>query len=268
MKRVLITGASSGIGKEFAYSFGSRGFDLALVARRKDELDKIKQRLEEDYTINVETIECDLLLEDSPKKLYDYCLNNNLNIGVLVNNAGYGDYGEFLDADINKLLRMVDLNNKALVSLSYYFGNDMKKEGYGHIINVGSVASFIPGPYMAVYYATKAFVLSFSTSLREELKAYNVRVSTLCPAPTKSPFWDVAGDDKMANNPFARTSKEAAETGYKLFEDNKAYAIDGKAFKLMINTLRHLPIEYVAKIMAKIQKVSKNKKVQKVIREN
>lgn len=260
MKRILITGASSGIGKEFASSFGSRGFDLVLVARRREELEKLKHELEEEYTISVEIIVSDLLLEDSPKNIYEYCKRNNLNIGVLVNNAGYGDYGSFVDADINKLLKMIDLNNKALVSLSYYFAKDMKEEGYGHIINVGSVASFIPGPYMAVYYATKAFVLSFSTSLREELRDSNVKVSTLCPAPTKSPFWDVAGDDKMANNPFARTSKQAAETGYKIYENNKVYAIDGTAFKLMIGFLKHLPLELSAKIMGFVQKSSKNRK--------
>ena len=265
MKRILITGASSGIGKEFAYSFGSRGFDLVLVARRKEELERIKQRLEEDYTISVDIITCDLSLDEGPKYVYEYCKSNNLDIGVLVNNAGFGDYQSFVDADINKLLKMIDLNNKALVSLTYYFVKDMKKEGYGHIINVGSVASFIPGPYMAVYYASKAFVLSFSMSLREELRSNNIRVSTLCPAPTKSPFWDVAGDNKMENNIFARSSKQAAETGYQLYENNKAYSIDGNIFKLFIGILKHLPLEISAKIMGNVQRSSKNRKEEIII---
>lgn len=257
MKRVLITGASSGIGKEFAYSFGSRGFDLVLVARRQDELNKIKNRLEEDYNILVDTIVCDLSEKESSKYVYESCKSKGIDVGVLVNNAGFGDYQAFLDSDLDKLLNMIDLNNKSLVSLTYYFAKDMKQEGYGHIINVGSVASFIPGPYMAVYYASKAFVLSFSMSLREELRSSNVRVSTLCPGPTKSPFWDRAGDDKMENNLLARTSKQAAETGYQLYEYNKAYSIDGSYFKLFIGILKHLPLELSAKIMGIVQKSSK-----------
>ena len=136
----------------------------------------------------------------------------------------------------------------------------MKEEGYGHIINTGSVASFIPGPYMAVYYATKAFVLSFSLALREELKDEDIHVSVLCPAPTKSPFWEVAGGETTAvyNNIFARTAKNAARTGYGLYDSKKAYAIDGPAYKLLIAVARHLPLELCARTIGYIQ--SKTKK--------
>ena len=257
MKRVLITGASSGIGKEFAYSFASRGFDLVLLSRSKEELENLKQTLERDYSVDVAIIVCDLSKPGSGQAVYDYCHKNNLEVAVLVNNAGYGDYNEFLYADIEKLEGIIELNNRALVALTYYFVKDMKENKYGHIINVGSVASFMPGPYMAVYYASKAFVLSLSMSLREELKPYNIHVSTLCPGPTKSPFWDRAGGKAMQENIFARTSKQAAETGYKLYENNKAYSIDGLFYKTMITILRHLPLETSSKIMAFVQKGAK-----------
>ena len=156
---------------------------------------------------------------------------------------------------------MIDLNNKALVSLTYYFVQDMKKNGYGHIINTGSVASFIPGPYMAVYYATKSFVMSFSMALREELRKDGIHVSVLCPAPTKSDFWTRANGETAAvyDNVFARTSLDAAKTGYSLFESNKPYAIDGASYKFLIGLARHLPLELCARAVGLVQSKTKKK---------
>ncbi|MBR4462800.1 MAG: SDR family oxidoreductase [Erysipelotrichaceae bacterium] len=258
MKYVLITGASSGIGKELAKQFAKKGHDLILVARREDLLKELKEELETEYHRSVLYYPCDIAKD--PKAVYDFCRDNGLDVSVLVNNAGYGDYGPFTDGDIDKLLGMIDLNDKALVALTYHFLKDMKEKGSGHIINTGSVASFIPGPYMAVYYATKAFVLSFSLALREELKDTGIHVSVLCPAPTKSPFWEVAGGETTAvyNNIFARTAKNAAKTGYDLYDSKKAYAIDGPAYKLIIGIARHLPLELCARTIGYLQ--SKTKK--------
>lgn len=258
MKYVLITGASSGIGKQLAREFAKKGHNLLLTARREELLKELKEELEKEYACNVLYYPCDIAKD--PKALYDYCHDNHLSVSVLVNNAGYGDYGAFLDADLDKLLDMIELNNKALVALTYYFLPQMKEEGQGHILNTGSVASFIPGPYMAVYYATKAFVLSFSMALREELKDDNIHVSVLCPAPTKSDFWKVAGGETTAvyNNIFARTAQNAAKTGYELYESEKPYAIDGMAYKVLIGIARHLPLELAARSVGFLQ--SKTKK--------
>ena len=260
MKTVLITGASSGIGKEFALQFAEHGYDLVLVARRKKLLDEVKKEINEKYHVSIDTYACDVAKD--PKAVYDYCHTKNKRIDVLVNNAGYGDYGKFIESDLDKALGMIELNNKALVALTYYFIKDMKFNGYGHIVNTGSVASFIPGPYMAVYYATKSFVMSFSMALREELRNDNIRVSVLCPAPTKSAFWNVANGETTAvyDNIFARTTKQAAETGYKMFEENKPYAIDGVPYKLLIGAARHLPLEACSRLVGFVQLKTKEKK--------
>lgn len=259
MRVVLITGASSGIGKELARQFAYRGYNLLLVARRADLLKQLADDFISEFGITCDYVATDIC--ENAKQVYDYVIENNYEVTALINNAGFGDYGRFDEADLEKLLNMIDLNNKALVELTYYFIPEMKKLGYGHILNVGSVASFMPGPYMAVYYATKAFVLSFSMSLREELRKDNIKVSVLCPAPTKSAFWKVAGGENagVIENNFARTSTDAAITGFKLFESGKAYAIDGTFYKIMIEMTRHMPIEMVARIMHFVQSKTKSK---------
>ena len=148
----------------------------------------------------MEILACDLVKD--PKAVYDYCHEKGIEVSVLVNNAGYGDYKKFVDADLDKLLGMIDLNNKALVALTHYFVKDMKEMGYGHIINVGSVASFMPGPYMAVYYASKAFVMSFSLALREELKKDSIKVSVLFRFLV-SGGWQGYGDEYFGLHPHA-----------------------------------------------------------------
>lgn len=258
--RVLITGASSGIGYELAKNFAKRKFDLVLVARRKNELENVKKEIETEYKVDCDIYPYDL--SKNPKEVYDYCKEKGYVVSVLVNNAGYGDYGKFIDSDLDKALGMIELNNSSLVALTYYFIQDMKKNEYGHIINTGSVASFIPGPYMAVYYATKSFVMSFSMALREELRQDGIKVSVLCPAPTKSPFWDRANGQTTAvyDNMFARTTKNAADTGIEIFEKNKAYAIDGLPYKIAIHVARHLPLEICAKAIGFVQSKTKSKK--------
>lgn len=260
MKYVLITGASSGIGKELAREFASHGYNLILTARREELLKEVRQELMDEYSCNVEYFACDIASD--PKAVYDFCRMNGYCVSVLVNNAGFGDYGRFDEADLDKMMAMIELNNKALVALTYHFIPEMKKENYGHIINTGSVASFMPGPYMAVYYATKAFVMSFSMALREELKNDNINVSVLCPAPTKSDFWTVANGETAAvyDNLFARTGKDAARTGYDMFIKNKPYAVDGLPYKLIIQVVRHLPLEMAARAVGFLQSKTKKKK--------
>jgi len=259
MRVVLVTGASGGIGKEFVRQFAYRGYDLFLVARREEELKKIKEEFVEEYKVNVEYLACDIAKD--PDRVYEYSKEKGFHVAVLVNNAGYGDYTSFINADLEKLQGMIDLNDKALVTLTYRFLKEMKKDGYGHIINVGSVASFMPGPYMAVYYATKAFVMSFSMALREELRGENIKVSVLCPGPVRSDFWKVADADKTAMNTsrFSRSTIDAAKSGYSLFESGKAYVVDGELNKALVFAARHLPLEICARLVGKIQKSVKGK---------
>ena len=259
MNYVLVTGASSGIGKEFARQFASNGYSLLLVARREKLLEEIKEEFIEEYGISVDYFACDLAKD--PKAVYDFCKEKDYKVSVLINNAGYGDYGQFIESDLEKDLGMIELNNKALVALAYYFIKDMKEAGYGHVINVGSVASFMPGPYMAVYYATKAFVMSFSMALREELRNDNVKVSVLCPAPTRSDFWSVANGETASvyDNILSRKPSDAAKTGYRLFTSNKPYLVDGIAYKLMIGFVRHMPLELCARAVSFFQSRTKKK---------
>ena len=259
MKVVLITGASSGIGKELAKQFAAHDYDLVLMARRENLLQEFCEELRREYRIQADCFACDLAKD--PKAVYDFCKEKGYTVSVLVNNAGYGDYGRFDASDLEKDLGMIELNNKALVAMTYYFLDDMKRQGYGHILNTGSVASFIPGPYMAVYYATKSFVMSFSMALREELRKENIHVSVLCPAPTKSDFWEVANGKTTAvyDNILARTCEDAAKTGYEIFEKNKAYAIDGTAYKFIIGAARLMPIELAARAVGFIQSKTKHK---------
>ncbi len=258
--RVLITGASSGIGRKIADRFADHRYDLLLVARREELLHEIKEEIEKDYSVNCDYYACDITKD--AKKVYEYVHSNGYAISVLVNNAGYGDYSRFIDSDLDKNLKMIELNNSALVELTYYFVKDMKENGGGHIINTGSVASLVPGPYMAVYYATKSFVMSFSMALREELRKDNIKVSVLCPAPTKSDFWKVANGETTSvyNNIFARTPDNAADTAMHMFEHNLPYEIDGLAYKVAINVARHMPLELCARLMGFVQSKTKNKK--------
>ena len=255
MTNVLITGASSGIGKEFARAFAKRGFDLILVARNLDKLKELRQELKKDRQINVELFDIDLSLEGSPEKLYEYCKENNLDVSILVNNAGFGDFGEFSEGDLNKYKNMIDLNDKTLMTLTYLFVKDMKKNRFGRIINVASVAAFMPGPFMAVYYASKAFVLSFSLALKEELKYDNIKFTVLCPGPVKTEFWDRAGvkmkglKDKM----LARTAKDVVKTAMKAFDSNKDVVVDGFFNKAAVSASQIFGDKIAAKTVARIQ---------------
>ena len=255
MSNVLITGASSGIGKEFAREFAQRGFDLILVARSLDKLEELKQELKQDKQINVELFNIDLSLEGSPEKLYEYCKENNLDVSILVNNAGFGDFGKFSEGDLNKYKNMIDLNDKTLMTLTYLFIKDMKENRFGRIINVASIAAFMPGPFMAVYYASKAFVLSFSLALKEELKDDNIRFTVLCPGPVKTEFWDRAGvkmnsfKDKM----LARTAKDVVKTAMKAFDNNKDVVVDGFINKAAVTASNIFGDRISAKTIAKVQ---------------
>ena len=186
--KALITGASSGIGLEMAKILNKEGYELILVAREKEKLQKVQELL----GANVKIIVADLSNESKLKEIYVLCKNEK--IDVLINNAGFGDFGKFDETDLTKELQMIDVNIKAVHVLTKLFLKDMKKRNYGYILNVASMAAFAPGPLMATYYSTKAYVLRLTTSIYEELRRdkSKVVVSCLCPGPVDTNFNNVA----------------------------------------------------------------------------
>ena len=188
MEKVLITGASSGMGKSMAYYLNSLGnYKLVLVARSKDKLENIKKELGSD----VEIISMDLSMYDNCIKLH----NMVKDVDILINNAGFGLFGEFIETELNNEMKMIDTNIKALHVLTKLYLQDMVKNNRGKILNVASIAGFMPGPLLDTYYASKNYVLRLSQSIKEELRRHksNVSISVLCPGPVKTNFDDVAG---------------------------------------------------------------------------
>src|SRR5262245_61743198 len=172
----LITGASTGLGEQFAGLFAKDGFDLILVARSKNKLDALAARLSADHKITAHVLPADLCEPGAPQQLFDTCTARGLRVDHLVNNAGFGSQGEFLGLDLAREAQMIELNCTALLKLTHLFANAMKARGFGRVLNIGSTAGFQPGPYMATYYATKAFVNSFSEALAFELRGTGVTV--------------------------------------------------------------------------------------------
>ncbi|MHB1485581.1 MAG: SDR family NAD(P)-dependent oxidoreductase [Saccharofermentanales bacterium] len=190
--KALITGASSGIGRDMALDLSRRGYDLILVARRMDRLEKLKSGLSTD----VQLIGLDLSVESSCVALYEMVKSQE--IDILINNAGYGIFGDFIDVDLDQELNMIDLNIKAVHILSKLFLKDFIARDSGYILNVASVAAFLPGPLFAGYYATKAYVLRLSEAIYEELRqsGSKVHISVLCPGPVRTEFDHVAHIDQ------------------------------------------------------------------------
>lgn len=186
--RALVTGASSGIGKEIALYLDSLGYDLYVVSRSKDKLENVYQECRG----KVKKIELDLAVEDNCYKLYDQIKDKS--IDIVVNNAGFGDAGNFIETNLDKELNMINVNIRAYHILMKLFLKDFTERGYGRILNVASMAGFMPGPYMATYYATKAYIVNLSLGVAEELKQMNsnVKISVFCPGPVKTNFSKVA----------------------------------------------------------------------------
>ena len=252
MKTILITGASGGIGLEMFKILDKKGYKFVLVSRNEEQLEKIK-----DESINKSLIEIfpmDLSKEDSAQMLFDKCSEKEIEVDILINNAGFGIFGESISMDNKKLKQMLILNMITLASLCNLFGEKMKQLGGGNILNVASTAAYQPLPYFSAYAATKAFVVSFSYGLREELKKYNINVSVLSPGPTKTSFFTVANaktEGVFFNQKHQLTAKEVAEKGLKAMFLGKKVVIPGMKNKIM-RTLSFLaPPSATARILEK-----------------
>lgn len=242
----LITGASSGIGLELAKVFARNQHNLILVARSEDKLKALQQELSQQYAIDVVVCAYDLTDKDAPDQLFRQMQAQNLTVDVLVNNAGYGDYSEFVSSDWEKLQGMILLNVLAVTHLTRLFLPAMVARGRGKLLNVSSTAAFQPGPMMAVYFATKAYVLSLSEAIAAETEAQGISVTVLCPGPTQSDFIDTANMDNMAlaNNISTDkipTAAEVAEFGYSALQKGQVVAVHGLANQLLTFSTRLVP---------------------------
>ena len=249
-KTALITGASGGIGLELAHVHASKGGNLVLVARSLNRLDALKSDLEMKYGITVLVIEKDLSLPGAAQEVYNEIKQKNIEIENLINNAGFGDFGMFTETDWNKEHRMINLNITALTHLTKLYAKEMAGRKSGRIMNVASSAAFQPGPTMAVYFATKAFVLHFSEAVNEELKGSGVTVTALCPGATVSGFQAAANmaDSSLFKGKKLPSAKEVAQYGYAAMMKGKAVAIHGTLNYLLANSGRFAPRSLVVKV--------------------
>ncbi len=253
MKTVLITGASSGIGKELAYVYAEKDYNLVLAARRKDRLTEIKNEISEKHGVAVDLFDIDLSKTDSAGRLYKKVKDKNIKVDVLINNAGFGMKGSFKDIDITREESMLVLNMVTLTKLTRLFGNDMIGAGGGHIINIASTAAFQAIPGFAAYAASKAYVLNFSEAIAYELKDDNVKVTTICPGATQSEFAKVAGMEKLpSTGTKLPVSRDVAEFTYQMMTKGKVTAIHGSMNKLMAVGPRLMPRRLITKIAGKM----------------
>jgi len=239
----LITGASSGIGLAFAQVMAQQGHDLVLTARNQQKLDEIKIYLEEHYNVKVYVIVADLTKSEEVSKLYGQIKDQGLDIEILVNNAGIGDWGLFEDCHWPKQERMIQLNILALIHLTKLVLPEMIHRRQGKILNVASTAAFQPGPLMSVYYATKAYVLSFSQALANEVKDKGISVTCLCPGPTATNFQRKASIDdiRLTHHRKLPNPYDVAQFGYKVLEAGKTVAVYGVLNKFLVLVSKFLP---------------------------
>ena len=246
--KVLITGASSGIGKDIARIYSQKGYNLVLVARSEENLNKLKTELENDKS-NIEIISMDLSVKENCIELHKRVKD----VDILINNAGFGDCGNFTKTDLEKEINMIKTNIIAYHILMKLYLKDMKEKNSGKILNVASIAGFMPGPLMSTYYATKAYIVRLSEGIREELKKEksNVKISILCPGPVATNF------NKVANVKFylrEANSMNVAKYAVKKLEKGKFYIVPGIDIKISKFGVKIVPAPLISKIVYKIQK--------------
>jgi short-subunit dehydrogenase len=245
----LITGASAGLGAEFARACAKRGEPLALAARRRDRMEALARELGGD----VHVFEADLSKDGAASSLIAELEAEGLSVGTLINNAGFGLGGKFADRPLARLSEMIDLNVRTLTELCHLVLPAMRARGEGAILNVASTAAFQPGPNMAVYYASKAYVLSFTEALHHELKGTGIRVSALCPGPTTSEFSDVADSHSPALERMKMPAAPVVAAGLAGLDRNKAVVIPGMKNKIGAQASRFLPRATMRGIIGRIK---------------
>lgn len=250
----LITGASLGIGRDLAEQFAKHGHNVILVARSEGKLRELAQQLSQRYGVQAHVIAQDLSLPDAAQRLYDAVQAQRLRVDILVNNAGFANYGMFHSLPLANQLEMIQLNVTTLVALTHLFAQDMVARRSGRILNVASTAAFQPGPLMAIYYATKAFVLHFSEAIHNELSPQGITVTALCPGPTESEFQARAAmqDARMVQSGMM-SSQAVAEQGYQALMRGTSSYIPGWRNRFLAFTVRLSPRDMVTRLVRNLQ---------------
>ncbi|GAB5409858.1 MAG: SDR family oxidoreductase [Balneolaceae bacterium] len=255
MKEVaLITGASSGIGKDLAFVHAEKGKDLVIVARRKEQLEELKKELESKHNVAVKVIAKDLIAEGASQEIYDELEKEGIDVEYLINNAGFGGHGRFHEQDSDFQQQMITLNISSLTEMNRLFLPAMIARDSGRILNVASTAGYIPGPLQAVYFATKAYVLSLSQGIAGELMGTKVTSTALCPGAVKTEFMEVANLEGTDLTKGMKSSRSVAEFGYDAMMKGKTDVINepwlGFQLKYMI---QFVPKKMVFKMIRKLQ---------------
>ncbi len=250
-KWALVTGASAGIGKALAVELARGGANLVLTARRRDRLEALAKELSATYGVKTQTVTADLTEVGAPQAIFQFTEQNGLQIEVLVNNAGFGQYGEMHKVEVQRLLEMVQVNCSAVLHLTRLYLPQMVARRGGDVLIVASTASFQAVPYISTYAATKVFDLYLAEGLAEEMKPYGVRVCALCPGTTASEFHELAGHPEHAQGR-EQTAETVAQNGLKALAAGKSYVISGLGNYLGAHGQRLVPRRFVTRVAAKM----------------
>ncbi|MNW48066.1 Fatty acyl-CoA reductase [compost metagenome] len=251
-KLALVTGASSGIGKVYAKQLAARGSHVVLVARSQDKLEAIAGDIKRQYGVQAVVLACDLSQVDAPRQLADQIAELGLTVDILINNAGFGTHGRFEELDPGREQEEIMLNTASLVDLTHRLLPHMLRRGDGVVVNVASMAAFMPCAYSAVYGATKAFVISFSEALWAEMRGRGVRVLALCPGATDTGFFDAVGSTDMAAGNKLSTPEKVVQTGFRGIDQGRSYIIEGRSNSFMAQMIRFVSRRRVALIMERM----------------
>lgn len=242
----LVTGASAGIGVALARELAARGTHLVLTARRKERLEKLANELNAKHQVKTELFVADLAEPGAPERIFAFTKQKRIQVDLLINNAGFGRYGEFPTVETQRLLDMVQVNCTAVVHLTRLYLPEMVTRGRGDVLILASTASFQAVPFISTYAATKAFDLLFAEGLAEEMKPYGIRVCALCPGSTESEFHAVSGQEKFVRK--AESAEKVARTGLRALAAGKSYVISGLGNYLGAHGERLVPRRFVTRI--------------------
>ncbi|SES18369.1 hypothetical protein SAMN04487944_12249 [Gracilibacillus ureilyticus] len=257
-KLAVVTGSSSGIGEAYAKELASRGCHVVLTARSKDKLEALAGEIIRNYGVQAHALPVDLSQAGAPCQLAEHIAELGLTVDILINNAGFGTYGRFEDMDSEREQEEIMLNNAALIDLTHRFLPGMLKRKDGIVVNVASMAAFVPCAYSAVYGATKAFVLSFSEALWAETRERGVRVLALCPGATDTGFFDAVGSQDMAAGSTMSTPENVVQAGFHGIDRGNSYIVDGRNNYMAAQMGRFLPRRRIALIMERISRPKKH----------
>jgi uncharacterized protein len=252
----LITGASGGIGELLASKLAQDGHDVVLVARSGAKLEALSQKLEAQHGVSTMVISADLAEPGAAERIFAEVTAKDLCVDILVNNAGFGTTGSFLDLELGAELGMVQVNVMSLLALTHWFGRGMRARGKGRILNIASTAAFQPGPYMATYYATKAFVMAFSLALAHELRGSGVSVTCHCPGPTDTEFAERAGilKNRLFQTAKVATAESVADHAYRAMMAGRSLSVHGTLNRLGAVGARLLPRSVLAPVVASLNR--------------